>query len=85
MNIPIIIYQDENWVYIAESPVLEGFHTYWENKEELFKNIDEVVQLYKDMIKNKEVEISSKKFLMNYFIDLDWVNVNSEYKLKEVA
>ena len=62
MNIPIIIYQDEDWVYIAESPILEGFHTYGKTKEELFKNIDEVVSLYKEMIENKEINLSKKNF-----------------------
>jgi predicted RNase H-like HicB family nuclease len=58
MNIPVIIYQDEDWVYIAESPVVEWFHTFWRTKEELFKNIEEVASLYKEMIKNKEFRLA---------------------------
>jgi len=74
MNIPIIIYKDEDWVYIAESPLLEWFHTFWKTKEELFKNIDEVIELYKDLIKTGQVKVD-KTFLMNYFIDLQSNNV----------
>jgi len=85
MNIPITIYQDEDGIYIAESPVLQWFHTFWRTKEELFKNIDEVVSLYKDMIENKEIEVWNKKFLMNYFIDLNIDNVRTSNQLKEVA
>ena len=85
MNIPIIIYQDEDWVYIAESPVVEWFHTFWRTKEELFKNIDEVASLYKEMIKNNEFSLWNRKFLMSYFIDLNEENVRSGNKLKEVA
>ena len=85
MNIPIIIYQDEDWVYIAESPVVEWFHTFWRTKEELFKNIYEVASLYKEMIKNNEFSLWNRKFLMSYFIDLNEENVRSGNKLKEVA
>ncbi len=85
MNIPITIYQDEDGIYIAESPVLQWFHTYWKTKEELFKNIDEVLSLYKEMIENKEIEVWNKRFLMNYFIDLNINNVRSSDQLKEVA
>ncbi len=85
MNIPITIYQDEDGIYIAESPVLQWFHTYWKTKEELFKNIDEVISLYKEMIENKEIEVWNKRFLMNYFIDLNINNVRSSDQLKEVA
>jgi len=87
MNIPIIIYQDEDWVYIAESPVLQWFHTYWKTKGELFKNIDEVISLYKEMIENNEIELENKKFLMNYFIDLNIDNSNVRFsnKLKETS
>ena len=85
MNIPIIIYQDEDWVYIAESPVVEWFHTFWRTKEELFKNIEEVASLYKEMIKNKEFRLWNRKFLMNYFIDLNEEDVRTSNKLKEVV
>jgi predicted RNase H-like HicB family nuclease len=85
MNIPVIVYQDEDGVYIAESPILEWFHTFGRTKEELFKNIEELTLLYKDMLKNKEINLSNKKFLMNYFIDLNFDNVKSSNKLKEIA
>ena len=85
MNIPVIIYQDEDWVYIAESPVVEWFHTFGRTKEELFKNIEEVASLYKEMIKNKEFRLWNRRFLMNYFIDLNEENVRTSNKLKEVA
>ena len=71
MKIPVMIYQDENWTYIAESPILEGFHTYWENREDLFKNLEELEKLFEDMIKNNEVKPPKFNYMMDYFLELN--------------
>jgi len=57
MKIPVIIYKDEDGILIAESPVLPGFHTYWKDEYELFKNLKEVTELYKELIENGEINI----------------------------
>jgi len=42
---------------IAESPALPGFHTWGENREELLKNLEEVVELYSELLENEEIKI----------------------------
>ncbi len=86
MKIPIIIYKDKDGVWIARSPFLPWFHTYWYNKEELFKNIEELKDLYEEMIKNWEIIVDENiDFVMDYYLDFNLSNVNSSDKLKKVA
>lgn len=71
MQIPLIIYQDENGVYIAMSPTVQWFHTYGDTYEELQKNIGEITTLYQEMVQNKEIDIKQPWLCSLSFISLD--------------
>lgn len=43
----VVIEQDEDGVYIAKVPDLPGCHTYGRSLEELNKNLEEVIGLWK--------------------------------------
>ncbi|WP_457558227.1 type II toxin-antitoxin system HicB family antitoxin [Candidatus Harpocratesius sp.] len=46
MQLPIVIYQDEDGVFIGEIPTLKGVHSYGHNLLELRKNLTEAIELY---------------------------------------
>ena len=60
MQFPVIVYRDEDGVYIAECPLLPGFHTYGKTRSALDKNVDEVTALYAEMIQAGEYRIPLK-------------------------
>lgn len=70
-NLPIMIYKDINWCYIAECPLLQWFHTYWKTYEELEYNIKEVIELYQQMIDHNEIQIDWLEDQLNNMI---WIN-----------
>ena len=75
-NLPIIIYQDKDGIYIAECPMLKWFHTYGKNREELENNIQEAINLYSEMIENKEIELD-----YGYrFVWMDFYNISNMSK-----
>jgi predicted RNase H-like HicB family nuclease len=49
-QLPIITYQDEDGIFIAECPLIQGFHTHGKNIQELYNNIEEVKELFKEEI-----------------------------------
>ncbi len=74
MQIPVIVYKDEDGVLIAESPVLPWFHTYWKDEKELFENLKELAELYKELIENGEIPVNNYEYVMNYLLN---VNIDS--------
>lgn len=69
VNLPIIIEQDEDNVYIVSCPVLKGCHSYGKSIEEAMHNIKEVVEMCIEetpleninrFIGFREIEITSK-------------------------
>ncbi len=46
MQFPIVIYQDEDGVFIGEIPTLKGVHSYGHDLKELRKNLTEAIELY---------------------------------------
>ena len=85
MKIPVIIWKDEDWNLIAESPVLPWFHTWWKNEEELFKNLKEVRELYKELIQNGEIQVKWQDYLMSYFVDLKIEDGTNNFGQKTTA
>ena len=45
IQLPIILEQDEDGVYIVSCPLFRGCHTYGDSVEEAMKNIREVIDL----------------------------------------
>ncbi len=80
MNIPINIYKDNKWNYIAESNILPWFHTYWKNQIELEKNLTELLALYKELIENWEVEIPNYTLVNVSFSNLEF-NKNQNVRI----
>ena len=56
MNIPVMIYQDAEGNYLAESSFLPGFHTYGKDRKELDANVEELTGLYSEMLQAWEVK-----------------------------
>ena len=55
MNFSILVYQDEDGVFIGEVPFLKGVHSFGNTKAELYKNLQEAIGLYYEVMKRKWV------------------------------
>lgn len=44
-NFPVIITQDEDGVFLADAPALQGCHTQAKTLSELYKRIEEAIEL----------------------------------------
>ncbi|GFO97926.1 hypothetical protein ig2599ANME_2137 [groundwater metagenome] len=55
----IIIEQDEDGIYVASVPELEGCHTQAKTLDELRERIKEAIQLYLEVESDKKVAICS--------------------------
>lgn len=66
INLPLIIDKDEDNIWFTSSPILKGFNTQWENLEELQENVEDLLGMYFQMIKDWEKPYSGK-----YFINLN--------------
>jgi len=51
LKLPILLEQDEDKVWVAESPIFDGFFTQWYNLEELQENLQDISNMYFEMIK----------------------------------
>lgn len=49
-QLPIITYQDEDGMFIAECPLIQGFHTYGKTLQDVSTHIEEVKELFKNEI-----------------------------------
>ncbi len=67
LDLPLLVEQDEDWIWVAESPVFNWFFTQGYSLEELKNNIQEVSEMYFDMIKEWE-----KPFNTQYLINLKY-------------
>jgi len=67
LNLPLLVEQDEDWVWVAESPIFNGFFTQWHTLSELKANVQEVSEMYFDMINEWE-----KPFNTQYLINLKY-------------
>jgi predicted RNase H-like HicB family nuclease len=55
MNISILVYQDEDGVFIGEVPSLKGVHSFGKTKEELYLNLQEAIELYYEVQENEGI------------------------------
>ncbi len=60
---PIIVTQDEDGVYVAEVPSLNGCHTQAKDLSTLYKRIEEAIELYLEVEKIKKQPIVQHKFI----------------------
>jgi len=63
LNLPILLEQDEDWVWVAESPIFNGFFTQWYDLEELQDNLQDISTMYFNMIKDWEKPFKSSKLI----------------------
>ena len=71
IQIPIITYQDEDGIYIAYSPALEGFHTYGSTLSILTKRLIELKALYRELIACGEIKFSQNRYISLWYEALD--------------
>lgn len=45
LNFTVVIYQDEDGLFVAEAPAIPGCHTQGETYEEVLRNIAEAIRL----------------------------------------
>jgi predicted RNase H-like HicB family nuclease len=57
MQFPVLIYQDEDGVFIGEVPTCKGVHTHGKTLKELHTNLQEVVRSYMEMHKTPPSEV----------------------------
>jgi predicted RNase H-like HicB family nuclease len=68
----VVIEQDEDGVYIAYCPALEGCYTQGDTFEEAMKNIEDVIQICLEELKEERKKIDPK---YPEVIGLKWVEV----------
>lgn len=54
-QLPILIEKDEDGMYVAECPTLEGCYSQGETLDEVLKNIHEAIELCLEEDKNREL------------------------------
>ena len=75
---PVIIEKDENGYYFAKVPTLRGCHTQAKDLPELYKRIDEVIQLCLEVEEEENLELLSP----NEFVGFQQVEVFKSQKIK---
>ena len=68
----VVIEQDEDGVYIANCPALEGCYTQGDTYEKAMRNIKDVIQMCLEELKEEKKKIDHKHFEV---IGLKWVEV----------
>ena len=63
MEFDVIIEKDEDNVYVASVPELPGCHTQGSTAEEVLKHIKEAIELYLEVMKNKEIQEDKMKLI----------------------
>lgn len=67
LDLPLLVEKDEDGIWVAESPIFNGFFTQWTTLEELRENVQEVSEMYFDMIREWE-----KPYNTQYIINLKY-------------
>ena len=68
----VVIEQDEDGVYIANCPALEGCYTQGDTYEEAMRNIKDVIQMCLEELKEEKKKINLSH---SEVIGLKWVEV----------
>lgn len=63
LKLPILLEQDEDWVWVAESPVFDWFFTQWYDIDELKENLQDISNMYFQMIKEWKRPYKASKFI----------------------
>jgi len=63
LELPLLIDKDEDWIWVAESPIFDWFFTQGYNLEELQDNVQEVSEMYFDMIKEWKKPFKHSKII----------------------
>ena len=58
-NFPVIIEKDESGYYFAKVPTLKSCHTQAKNLPELYKRLNEVIQLCLEVEEKENIKLSS--------------------------
>ncbi len=56
MQFPVLIYQDEDGVFIGEVPTLKGVHTHGKTLKEVAENLKEVIRSYLEIQKEPSLQ-----------------------------
>ena len=59
----VLIEKDEDGIYVAKVPALKGCHTQAHSLEEIYPRIREAIELYLEVEKTNEKEISQDTFI----------------------
>ncbi|MBI2638014.1 type II toxin-antitoxin system HicB family antitoxin [Candidatus Peregrinibacteria bacterium] len=62
-NFSVVITQDKDGVFLAQVPTLPGCHTQAKNLAELFKRIQEAIELCLEVENEKKHKIQQEKFI----------------------
>jgi predicted RNase H-like HicB family nuclease len=63
LKLPILLEQDEDWVWVAESPVFDWLFTQWYYIYELQENLQDISNMYFQMIKEWKRPYKASKFI----------------------
>ncbi|MFH1402545.1 MAG: type II toxin-antitoxin system HicB family antitoxin [Patescibacteria group bacterium] len=75
---PAIIEKDESGYYFAKVPTIKGCHTQAKTLSELYKRLDEVIQLCLEVEEKENIELSS----VNEFVGFQQVEVIRPQKIQ---
>ena len=75
---PAIIEKDENGYYFAKVPTIKACHTQAKTLSELYKRLDEVIQLCLEVEEKENIELSS----VNEFVGFQQVEINRSPKMQ---
>ena len=75
---PVIIEKDESGYYFAKVPTIKGCHTQAKTLSELYKRLDEVIQLCLEVEEKDKINLLSS----NEFVGFQQVEVMSSRKMQ---
>ncbi len=63
LQLPILLDKDEDWVWVAESPIFDWFFTQGYNTKELQENLQDLSNMYFSMIKEWKKPFKHSKII----------------------
>ena len=75
---PVIVEKDGNGYYFAKVPTIKGCHTQAKNLSELYKRLDEVIQLCLEVEEKENIELVSS----NEFVGFQQVEIIRPQKIQ---
>ena len=75
---PVIVEKDKNGYYFAKVPTIKGCHTQAKNLSELYKRLDEVIQLCLEVEEKENIELVSS----NEFVGFQQVEIIRPQKIQ---